>query len=46
MGDFQDTQPEPRRAMPNSDEWAELAILAICVGVIVALWFDLFQLNQ
>lgn len=47
MDDFQDTQPEPRRIWPsNSDEWAEIVILAIFAGVVVALWFDLFQLNQ
>ena len=47
MDDFQDTQPERRRIWPTtSDEWAELAILAICIFVVLALWLDLFQLNQ
>lgn len=30
----------------DSYEWAELAILAICIFVVLALWLDLFQLNQ
>lgn len=50
MDDFQDTLPdtEPRRRIwpTTSDEWAELVILAICTLVVLALWLDLFQLNQ